>query len=225
MKPGAILRSSDQKDTPGRLSGRSHVQFFPRFSGPADTPGYAILLAPGGKAFGSGEHETTRSCLEILASMPSFDGKKILDLGCGTGILAMAASLMNSKSIIALDNDIDAAVATAKNVRLNSMDDSIRTILGESDCLAGVTFDLILANLYGDILLSLSTTIKRLAARDAVLLFSGIGYEYLYPVRYAYGKAGFRTLHTMILEDYVTLAMSTGTRDSASLTGEIIHKL
>ena len=89
----------------------------PEGESPATTDGLPLILGRKG-AFGSGEHETTAACLEEMARLPSVAGSTVLDLGSGTGILAIAAGRLGASRIVALDNDPKAAVSCAENVRL-----------------------------------------------------------------------------------------------------------
>lgn len=77
-----------------------------------------LILGPG-RAFGSGEHETTSSCLEEMEHIPVFPDAKVLDLGSGTGILSIAAAKMGALSVTALDPDPEAITTTSSNISLN----------------------------------------------------------------------------------------------------------
>src|SRR5919108_639714 len=94
--------------------------------GESAPPGEGIPLVLGKKgAFGSGEHETTASCLEELERLPGVEGMRCLDLGSGTGILAIAAVRLGARSVVAADIDPAAAASCADNARLNGMSDRV----------------------------------------------------------------------------------------------------
>ena len=158
-----------------------------------------------GRAFGSGEHETTRTCLEEMENIPVFPDSKILDLGCGTGILSIAAAKMGALSVTALDPDPEAIQTTISNIQLNRVEKVVRPLQGELEALDGEDFDLILANLYGDIILNLAGKFPSFLKPGGYLLLSGIQYEYSYEVREAITKSGCQLINSKYLEEYVTL--------------------
>jgi len=164
----------------------------------------SIMLGRG-LAFGSGEHETTRSCLEEMENIPVLPGSKVLDLGSGTGILSIAAARMGALSVTALDPDPDATKTTISNIQLNGVEKVVRPLQGELEDLDEENFDLIMANLYGDILLTLADTFISFLKPDGYLLLSGIQYEYSYEVKTAVMKSGCQLVKSKYLEEYTTL--------------------
>ena len=104
-----------------------------------------LVMAPG--AFGSGEHETTASCLEMLAALEEVKGAHLLDLGSGTGILAIAALKLGARHALCVDIDPAAVRACQANCRLNGVDDRVEHLCSSLDQVAAKPFDLILANI------------------------------------------------------------------------------
>ncbi len=102
-------------------------------------------------AFGSGTHESTQLCLEVLETLV-LTGRTVLDIGTGSGILAIAAAKLGAESILACDIDPVAVQVAKSNFRRNRVDQRIRLFTGEADALGGRGFDLILANLEGDLI-------------------------------------------------------------------------
>ncbi len=185
-----VLRSSESRDSSERIT---------------------IILGPG-RAFGSGEHETTRSCLEGLENIPIFPHSKILDLGCGTGILSIAAAKIGARSVIALDSDPDAIKATANNIRLNRLEKIIVPFQGELREIKAASFglkdthlDLIMANLYGDILFALIADLISLLKPGGCMLLSGIEFEYAFEIRTGLIHAGCELLRAKFLDEYCTM--------------------
>jgi len=165
-----------------------------------------VILAPG-RAFGSGEHETTRSCLEELEAVFFAPGSKVLDLGCGTGILSVAAARMGALRVIALDPCPNAIAATMATIRLNGMETVIFPVQGDLTAIRGVQFDLILANLYGDIILRSAAAIASLLAPDGIVVASGLQYEEVYDAHGSFIRARCRVVKTRYLEDYCTIVL------------------
>ncbi len=158
-----------------------------------------------GRAFGSGEHETTRSCLEEMERIPLFLNAKVLDLGCGTGILSIAAAKMGARLVLALDPDLNAIKSTIANIRLNRVEKIIRPLQGEIEIVKEDQFDIILANLFGDILITLLTDITDCLKLGGLMLLSGIQYEYVFELKMRLKNAGCKLVKNRFLEDYSTM--------------------
>ncbi len=171
---------------------------------PAGDGRLPIILAQG-RAFGSGEHETTRSCLEALEELPLLPSGRVLDLGSGTGILAVAAARAGARFVIALDPSPEAIRTTLATIRLNGMTGIVAPVQGEIGALRNVRFDLILANLYGDVLLLLMREITAMLAPGGYAVLSGIQYADAYDLKTGFARAGCSILKESYLEDYSTL--------------------
>lgn len=168
-----------------------------------------ILLGPG-RAFGSGEHETTSSCLEELENLPVSASTKVLDLGSGTGILAIAAAKMGARSVTALDTSPDAIEATISNGKLNGVEKVVIPIQGGLELVKGERFDIILANLYGEVLLSLVSDLAKCLQPCGFLVLSGIHYDFNYELRTAFIKTGLDLMRDRFLENYTTMVFKKG---------------
>lgn len=170
------------------------------------TPGDRIPIILGtGRAFGSGEHETTWSCLEEMEKIPVFPGAKVLDVGSGTGILSMAAGRMGATRVIAFDPDPQSVEATMNNISLNHLEQVITVLEGELDIVADTGFDVILANLYGDILVKVFKDLSARLKPGGYMLLSGILFEYAFELKTALTVGGYDLLKVRYLEEYVTL--------------------
>ncbi|WP_303720560.1 50S ribosomal protein L11 methyltransferase [Malonomonas rubra] len=171
------------------------------------SPGDHLNLIMERGAFGSGEHETTSSCLEALEQM-SFTGReKVLDLGSGTGILSIAALLLGAGKGWCIDIEEAAIKNCARNCTLNDVSDRVVHICGTLDTLKEDEFDLILANIYGDILLSVAADLVAKAKSGAVLLLSGILWEYNFDVRQKYERLGCEVIKNRMLEEFSTVLL------------------
>ncbi len=135
--------------------------------------GRVVLNLDPGIAFGTGTHETTRLCLEALEKYVTAD-TQILDVGCGSGILAVAALLLGAKRAVGVDID-EMAVKTAKeNAALNGVSDKIEIIHGNLTDKVSGTYNVVAANIVADAIILLSEDIKNFMSDDAVYIMSGI---------------------------------------------------
>jgi ribosomal protein L11 methyltransferase len=140
---------------------------YERPHGPRDI---VIDLDPG-LAFGTGSHPTTALCLQWLDANPPRDSK-VVDYGCGSGILAIAAAKLGAQRVIAVDNDPQALDATRANAQRNGISDKIEIHLAGSE--PRIKTDLLLANILLEPLIALETTFKTLLERGGQLVLSGI---------------------------------------------------
>jgi len=129
-----------------------------------------IRLDPG-QAFGTGSHETTQLCLEYLEKI-NLEGKTLLDYGCGSGILGIAAVKLGADKVIAIDNDknsIDVAIANAKE------NNTIGQMLISLECdEKKITSDILISNIFSSVLVKLMQDFDNLLAPDGMLILSGI---------------------------------------------------
>ena len=134
-------------------------------------PGTVSLILDPGLAFGSGTHPTTALCLEWLAEH-DVAGKTVIDFGCGSGILAVAAILLGAKEAHAIDIDPQALTATQDNAQKNNVASKIKTYLPEE--FTHFAADLVLANILAKPLIELSDSISALVRPQGQLVLSGI---------------------------------------------------
>jgi len=130
-----------------------------------------------GSAFGTGSHPTTRLCLEALESL-DLAGVRLADLGCGSGVLGLAALRLGAVAVAAADTDVLAVRATADNAALNGLTDQMRVALGSADTLAGLLdgrpADLLLCNILAPVIQALCPAFHTLLAPHGVGLLSGL---------------------------------------------------
>jgi ribosomal protein L11 methyltransferase len=149
-------------------------------------PGTVCMLLDPGLAFGTGTHPTTALCLEWLARH-DLAGKTVIDYGCGSGILAVAAVLLGAKEAHAVDIDPQALTATLSNAEKNAVQDKIKVYLPEQ--LPKMQGDIVLANILAKPLCELSERISTLVKAGGALVLSGILAEQTTQVADAYMSA------------------------------------
>ena len=174
-------------------------------------PGEAVITMDPGMAFGTGHHATTTLSLDLLRrTLAASGGKRLLDVGTGTGILGMAALLFGAESVLGIDNDPEAVAAAAENVRRNFQDDRMQVSLTPLGKLTG-QFDIVVANIVHDVLIDLAEDLTRLTAEEGVLILSGIlvGQQVVSIKRFFAGK-GFLLLDQEERKEWAALRFRKG---------------
>jgi ribosomal protein L11 methyltransferase len=130
------------------------------------------LVVPQEQAFGTGSHETTSLCIEILETL-DVAGKRGLDIGAGSGILALAMCRLGADRVIAFDNDVDAFAALRDNRLRNDIDDARMPIfIGGIEAVRGGAFDIVTMNIIPEVILPLLGEVTRHVSGSLIL--SGI---------------------------------------------------
>ena len=187
------LQWSQQADEDWSLSWKQHWQ--------ADPVGQGLLILPAwlpcppehaerrliamdpGSAFGTGSHPTTRLCLEALELLAArtpegLAGLRVADLGCGSGVLGLAALRLGAASVAAADTDSLAVRATTDNAALNGLTPQVRVQLGSVEVLAelleGQPADLLLCNILAPVIQALCPAFNTVLAANGVGLLSGL---------------------------------------------------
>ena len=132
-----------------------------------------VLHLEPGLAFGTGAHETTRLCLKLLDGI-DLTSKKVLDVGCGSGILSVASLLLGAKKAVGVDIDALAVKTAKENAARNGVDDRFEAVLGNLTEKIEGTYDVVVANIVADVIIDLNTKIKRYLKKDSVYIMSGI---------------------------------------------------
>jgi ribosomal protein L11 methyltransferase len=145
--------------------------------------GAAVLRLDPGLAFGTGTHPTTALCLEWLAQH-ELAGKTVLDFGCGSGILAIAALLLGAERAVCVDIDPQALVATRNNALANGVESRITTLLPAQ--FTEAAHDLVLANILANPLIALAPLLTCCAGPGAPLVMAGLLDRQADEVRAAY---------------------------------------
>ena len=135
--------------------------------------GRVILNLDPGLAFGTGKHETTRLCLELLEKY-LHPGDEVLDVGCGSGILGIAAVLLGAKSAFGVDIDQMAVKTANENAVLNHTDDRFTAVYGDLTEKVEGKYQIVVANIVADAIILLSESVSRFMNPDSVYIVSGI---------------------------------------------------
>ena len=146
---------------------------FPSWESPIKLPNDSIIVnMDPGLAFGTGTHQTTSLCLNYLDANPPKD-IRVIDFGCGTGILAIAAAKLGASSLLAIDNDPQAVIACKENVINNHCEGLIKTI-HSNNLVIKEKCDLLIANILTNPLIELAPSFASLVNPNGGLLLSGI---------------------------------------------------
>ena len=122
-------------------------------------------------------HPTTRLCLDLLREVcPAGQVKTLLDVGCGSGVLGLAAAALGVPLVVSLDIAAQAAIATRENARENQLAGPLKVIQGSTACLRG-SFALILANLPWEVQVDMAPEFNRLAGPGGFLILSGFRHD------------------------------------------------
>jgi len=154
--------------------------------------GDRVILMDPGRAFGTGHHETTRLCLEWLEDWTESNRPEtmsLLDLGTGSGILAMAGALLGFGRVLAVDNDEEAVEVARENLRVNGLEGRIVLSVGSVGELEE-RFDVVAANLQANPLIEMAHALSERLQPGGMLVLSGILVEQGESVRSAYEEAG-----------------------------------
>lgn len=152
-------------------------------------PGEEVVLLDSNMAFGTGEHETTSMCVELLQNYLK-EGDTVLDVGCGSGILGIAAAKLGAKRCYLSDLDPIAVESAEHNCALNNVEDVTRVTLSDLLTESSVAADVILANITAEILCLLAPSIPAHLKAGGTLILSGIIESRLSIVKEKYASVG-----------------------------------
>lgn len=173
----------------------------------------AVLEIDPASSFGTGQHHTTRLCLELLEQL-MHPGDRVLDLGCGSGILSIGALLLGASGATAVDIEENAAATATENARKNHIDPTLyRVFCGnvlEDETLCreiGDGYDLICANIVADVLIAMKQLFRQFLRPEGSLIVSGIIMERRDEVLDQLKKAGFALLEVREKEGWAAASL------------------
>ncbi len=161
-----------------------------------------------GKSFGTGVHETTVSCMEIMENL-HLTNRSVLDIGSGSGILSIVASKLGARRIVGFDIEKFAVEECIKNACLNNVE-NIECFVSSTPKSVKGQFDIVIANIFEDVIISMREDITRLTKKGGYALFSGVIIEENFTIQNIFEKLGFKLLKNLFLNDYTTLLFQKG---------------
>lgn len=176
--------------------------------------GKIAVIIDAATAFGTGEHPTTKGCLlamEALAAKGAMP-KRILDVGCGSGILAIAAAKLWDVPVLAVDIDPESVRVTNDYISRNQVEDKVSACVSEgfdaSEISKAGLYDLILANILAEPLIMIAQDVVDHLADNGIAILSGLLDQQADDVSAAYIKAGRTLASTNIIDEWATLVIS-----------------
>ena len=172
-----------------------HITIVPTWIDYKASKGEKIMRLDPGMAFGTGSHATTRMCLELM----DVNGKDVIDVGCGSGILGIAAKICGAKSVYMCDIDEQAVEFARQNASLNHVD----AVIERADLLEGDRqADFIFANITADILMRFSKSIGKHLRKGGIIVLSGIIDTREAEVVQCYRDAGYKIIERQSVDDW-----------------------
>ena len=217
LGPVSMLQSRDVDEADWQNAWREHFHILhvgsrtvivPTWRSYSPSPGDVVIELDPGMAFGTGHHPTTTMCLAALEELVS-PGCSVLDLGCGSGILSIAAARLGASDVLALDIDATAAETAAANVRQNGVD-AVVTV-GEGTLphlsLRPGGYDIVVANISSTVIGDLASSIARAARHGGTVVASGVLDQSRGPVVERLEEAGLSLEGVEVDGDWVAMRL------------------
>ena len=201
---------SDWKDNwkeyfkPAKITGRIVVK--PTWEEYEPQEDELVIEIDPGMAFGTGTHPTTSLCVKLLEKYIEGSKDTVLDVGCGSGILSVAAALLGARDVLAVDIDPVAAEVSRENVRLNGLSDKITVKEGDLTKGLDMQADIVVANLMADLVMMLSKDVAAHLKGKSIYISSGILIEKRKQVEAAIEKCGFKVLEVLEEGEWCAIA-------------------
>jgi ribosomal protein L11 methyltransferase len=176
----------------------------PSWKLPRKSDGRVLIQIDPGMAFGTGTHETTRLCLQGIERY--WHGGSLLDVGTGTGILAIAAALLAPGSrVVAIDVDPQAVEVARENIAINGVSSSIELLEGQPHNLTDQQFNVVVANLTAEVIVDLLADLSRCLASEGLMILSGILSELAEHLARTLAASGLRVTERRDAGEWCTL--------------------
>lgn len=163
-----------------------------------------IIEMDPGMAFGTGTHETTKLCIEALESFIE-EGHKVYDIGCGSGILSIAAAKLGASEVVGVDLDPTAVKVSEENIRINQVEDRVDIRLGNLLEVVEDEADLIVANILAEIVAGMAKDISGYLKKSGIFIASGIILDKVDLVEKSLRENGFEILELKRLNEWASI--------------------
>ena len=165
-----------------------------------------IVKIDSNMAFGTGEHETTSMCIELLSKYVK-PNSAVIDVGAGSGILGISAVLLGAKSAIMTDIDEIAVKTATKNVILNGVKDKCTVLYDDLTNSINAVCDIVVANITADVLCGFANSLQKHVKKNTILILSGILREKAELVSNTYLALGYKIVNSLSKGEWVALAL------------------
>jgi len=165
-----------------------------------------VLSIDPGRSFGSGSHPTTRMCLAELEQLVHV-GDSVADIGCGSGVLSVAAVCLGAANAVGVDIDEEAIAVSRNNAERVGVADRVTVLAGSIDAISDSNFDVVVANIAAHVLLAMATALAASVKPEGTLLLSGVLDEQVDDVLGAFQTFGFALVRTVAEDDWRALVM------------------
>ena len=182
-----------------------HMLVKPSWEEVAIRPGDHVIEIDPGMAFGTGTHETTGMCVKLVEKYVK-PGDRVIDIGTGTGILAIAAAHMGAKPVLATDLDAVAVRVAAENVKINGFDGVIDVRCGDLLDVVEESGDVVIANIISDVIVMLARPVRERIVDGGVFICSGISTERRGDVLDALRAADYEVLDDLTEGEWCAMA-------------------
>ena len=184
----------------------THLVVKPTWEAYTPQPEDLVIELDPGMAFGTGTHETTNMCMQLLEKYYQ-DGMRVMDVGTGSGILAIAAARLGAENVLAIDIDPDAVKVARVNVARNGVQDAVRVVVGDLCKSEAMPCELAVANIVADAICMLSGPLTRHLEKGGLLICSGIIREREQDVLDAAMAAGYAVADRIDQGEWVALCL------------------
>lgn len=167
--------------------------------------GQIVITIDPKMSFGTGEHQTTKMVLRLLEKYIIKD-ENVLDVGTGTGILAIASVLLGAKKAIGIDIDEWCLINGNENIKINNLEDKVEIRLAEVHQIPEKDFDIITANINKNILMEIAEEIKRKIKKTGILILSGLLYSDENEITKKYESLGFHPIEKLQMDEWISIS-------------------
>ncbi len=211
-KTKALFRLADDSDwkdkwkeyfKPARVT--DHIVIKPSWEEYSAAEGDKVIEIDPGMAFGTGTHPTTKMCIQFLEEYITPEDA-VLDVGCGSGILSIAAALCGAGNVKGVDIDADAVAVAGENLEKNGLCDSVEVFEGDVTEGLGIKADIIAANLMAELIIMIAPDIAAHLTGKSLFISSGIIAEKLEQVKAALEETGFDILDVKEEDGWAAIA-------------------